>query len=451
MAHRILVADDEEASRQGLRALLTGWGFDVEDASDGRQALEKAAASLPAVVVTDLVMPRLDGLGLLKALQEEVPFTPIIMLTGHGSVETAVAAMKEGAYDYLTKPVEVPRLRILIQKALEKGEALRELAALRRRLKDVWGFGSLVGRSPVMQEVFRLIDLAAPTSAPVLITGESGTGKELVARTLHDLSPRRRGPFVAVNCSAIPETLLESEIFGHEKGAFTGALERRVGCFELAHQGTIFLDEIAEMSPATQAKFLRILEDGTVRRLGAKAEVTVDVRVLAATNKDPDKAMKGGTFREDLFYRLNVFRLHLPPLREREGDLALLVQALLEELNGKYDKRVQSVDEATLQALMQHPWPGNVRELRNALERAVIACDADVVGLRHLPPGLERRVSEERADAVTVAVGTTVEEVEKQLILKTLGAVHNKTRAAEMLGISLKTLHNKLRRYKGRE
>ncbi|MGH7320868.1 MAG: sigma-54-dependent transcriptional regulator [Candidatus Rokuibacteriota bacterium] len=451
MAHRILVADDEEASRQGLRALLTGWGYDVEDASDGRQALEKAAASLPAVVVTDLVMPHLDGLGLLKALQEEVPFTPIIILTGHGSVETAVTAMKEGAYDYLTKPVEVPRLRILIQKAIEKGEALRELAALRRRLKDVWGFGALVGKSPAMQEVFRLIDLAAPTSAPVLITGESGTGKELVARTLHDLSPRRRGPFVAVNCSAIPETLLESEIFGHEKGAFTGALERRVGCFELAHHGTILLDEIAEMSPATQAKFLRILEDGTVRRLGAKAEVTVDVRVLAATNRDPDQAMKAGILREDLFYRLNVFRLHLPPLREREGDLALLVQALLEEFNGKYDKRVRSVDEATLQALRQHPWPGNVRELRNALERAVITCDAEVVGLRHLPPGLERKVSEERADAVTVAVGTTVEEVEKRLILKTLGAVHNKTRAAEMLGISLKTLHNKLRRYQGPE
>jgi DNA-binding NtrC family response regulator len=260
-------------------------------------------------------MPKLDGLGLLKAIQEELPFATVIILTGHGTIETAVDAMKHGAYDYATKPVDVPRLRILIQRALEKGEAVREVTLLRRRLKKVWGFGKLVGKSKAMQEVYRLIDLAAPTSAPVLISGESGTGKELVAHILHELSPRGQRAFVAVNCSAIPESLLESEIFGHERGAFTGAMERRVGCFELANEGTIFLDEIAEMSTATQAKFLRILEDGTVRRLGGKQEIKIDVRVLAATNKDPLKAIKDGALREDLYYRLNVFTLPLPALR----------------------------------------------------------------------------------------------------------------------------------------
>ncbi|MGH7425065.1 MAG: sigma-54-dependent transcriptional regulator, partial [Candidatus Methylomirabilales bacterium] len=270
MGQRILVADDEGASRKGLKALLANWGYEVEEASNGEEALQKAVAFLPAVIVADLVMPGLDGLGLLKAVQEELPFAAVIMLTGHGTIETAVAAMKQGAYDYLTKPVEVPRLRVLIQRALEKGEALREVTLLRRRLKEVWGFGKLVGKGRAMQEVYRLIDLAAPTSAPVLVSGESGTGKELVAHILHELSPRSQRAFVAVNCSAIPETLLESEIFGHERGSFTGAMERRIGCFELAPEGTIFLDEIAEMSPSTQAKILRILEDGTARRLGGK-------------------------------------------------------------------------------------------------------------------------------------------------------------------------------------
>jgi DNA-binding NtrC family response regulator len=278
MTQRILIADDQEASRKGLAALVATWGYEVEDAGDGEEALAKAIEHNPAVVITDLVMPKLDGLGLLKALQAELPFTMVIIVTAHGTIETAVGATKEGAYDYLTKPVDVARLRLLLEKAIEKGEALREVNVLRRRVKAVWGHGRLVGTSKVMQAVFRQIDLAAPTSAPVLITGESGTGKELAARTLHELSPRSQGPFVAVNCAAIPETLLESEIFGHEKGAFTGALDRRIGCFELAHQGTLFLDEISEMSPSLQAKFLRILQDGALKRIGGKAELRVDAR-----------------------------------------------------------------------------------------------------------------------------------------------------------------------------
>jgi len=308
-----------------------------------------------------------------------------------------------------------------------------------------------VGTSAPMQEVYRLVELAAPTPAPVLITGESGTGKELAARTLHELSPRAQGPFVAVNCAAIPETLLESEIFGHEKGAFTGALERRLGCFELAHQGTLFLDEIAEMNSGTQAKFLRILQDGTMRRLGSKTEVRVDVRVLAATNKDPIKALRDGTFREDLYYRLNVVSLPMPTLRERPEDIPILVQALVEEFNAKYDKHIRSVDDEVLKILTAHPWPGNVRELRNTLERAAIVCDGDLIAAKHLPPEPSVRIEADvidSPDTVSFRIGTSLDDAEKQLILRTLSAHgNNKTRTAEILGISLKTLHNKLKSY----
>ena len=453
-ARRVLIADDDAASRGGLAALLSGWGYAVEQAGDGSEALDKARAAQPSVVISDLVMPRMGGLDLLRSLTEELPFAAVILLTGQGSIDTAVAAMKEGAYDFLTKPVEVARLKLLIPKAAEKADALREVALLRRRVKQLWGLGRLVGTSPAMQSVHRLIELAAPTPASVLITGESGTGKELVARTLHDLSPRSRCAFVAVNCAAIPETLLESEIFGHEKGAFTGAIERRQGCFELAHDGTIFLDEIGEMSVALQAKFLRILEDGIVRRLGGKSEIKVDVRLLAATNKDPEQAMKAGSFREDLYYRLNVVSLAMPPLRERRDDIPLLIQAFLEEFNAKYDKHITSVDDPALDLLVAQPWPGNVRELRNCIERATIVCDGNLITPAHLPSSPAARPTAAPvaggAASVTFSVGTNLEEAERVLILKTLAAAgNNKTQAAHTLGISLKTLHNKLRRYAG--
>jgi len=448
MAQRILIADDQEASRKGLAALVATWGYEVDDAGDGEEALAKAIEENPAVVITDLVMPKMDGLGLLKALQAELPFTMVIILTAHGTIETAVGATKDGAYDYLTKPVDVARLRLLVEKAIEKGEALREVNVLRRRVKAVWGQGRLVGTSKAMQAVFRQIDLAAPTSAPVLISGESGTGKELAARTLHELSPRSQGPFVAVNCAAIPDTLLESEIFGHEKGAFTGALDRRIGCFELAHQGTLLLDEISEMSPSLQAKFLRILQDGSLKRIGGKSELRVDVRVLAATNRDPARSLKDGTLREDLFYRLNVFMLPLPALRTRREDIPLLVQAFIEEFNAKYERKVRGVDEAALRFLVGHDWPGNVRQLRNAIERAVIGCAGELITVAELPvePGLDPVEPATAATGGRVAV--RLKDVERDVILKTLASVgNNKTRAAELLGISLKTLHNKLNRY----
>jgi DNA-binding NtrC family response regulator len=448
MKHRILVADDEAASRQGLAELMASWGYDVVEAADGREALDKALAMLPAVAVIDLVMPGLDGMELLKALQADAPFAAIIILTGHATVETAVSAMKQGAYDYLTKPVDIPRLKVLLQKALDNRDRVREVTALRRRLKEVWGSGKLVGNSRPMQEVYRLIELAAPTPAPVLILGPSGTGKELVAQTIHELSPRRDGPFVAVNCSAIPETLLESEIFGHEKGAFTGAVEKRIGCFELAHGGTLLLDEVAEMSPAIQAKFLRILQDGAIRRLGGKTEIKVETRVLAATNKELARALADGSLREDLYYRLNVFTVSLPPLHERLDDVPLLAQAFIEEFAARYDKRIRSLDDAALRLLCAHSWPGNVRELRNVLERAVVSCDAEVVTAAHLPPGLGGVARDADSGSLEIAPGTSLDAAEKALILSTLQSVaNNKTRAAKILGISLKTLHNKLRRY----
>ena len=464
MGLKILVVDDETAARRGLVSLLSGWGYAVEEAADGQEALEKAVAVLPSVVLTDLVMPRLDGHALLKSLRDEVPFAAVILLTGQGTIETAVAAMKDGAYDYLTKPVDVARLKLLIPKAASSSEAVREVALLRRQLRQVMGVGRIVGTGPAMQALYRMIEMAAPTPAPVLITGESGTGKELVARTIHELSPRARAPFVAVNCAAIPETLLESEIFGHEKGAFTGALERRAGCFELAHQGTLFLDEIAEMNPATQAKFLRVLEGGAVRRLGGRAEVKMDVRVLAATNKDPQKALRDGSFREDLYYRLNVVSLALPPLREHREDIPLLIEAFIAEFNAKYDKRIGGVDAAAEMALEAAPWPGNVRELRNSLERAVIVCSEQRIGLEHLselparegpdtvsgpPHGAPAQALPAGSESpLAVPIGTSLEEAEKQLILRTLASQdNNKTRAAQVLGISLKTLHNKLKAY----
>jgi DNA-binding NtrC family response regulator len=448
--HRILLADDEEASRTGLHSLLSSWGYEVAAATDGQEALEKAETFVPEVVIADLVMPKLDGLELLSELQHQLPSAMVIILTGHGTIETAVTAVKEGVYDYLEKPVDVRRLRLLIPKALRRADTLREVTVLRKKLKEVWGSGGLVGKSAAMREVYRQIDLAAPTSAPILIWGESGVGKEVAARTIHDLSPHGKGPFVAVNCAAIPETLLESEMFGHEQGAFTGALEQRAGCFELARDGTIFLDEVGEMNPSTQAKFLRILQDGTVRRLGGAMETAVDVRVVAATNKDPMKAVKDGTLREDLYYRLNVFNIALPPLRDRREDIPLLVQAFVEEFNAKYDKRVKSVDNATLHVLGEHSWPGNVRELRNTIERAIIVCDAELIAPRHLSPSFTGYTRPSGA-AVSLPIGMTLAEFEKQLILKTLeSAGNNKTRAAKILGISLRTLHNRLGRYRGR-
>jgi len=447
---RIVVVEDEPSSRRGLQELLTAWGYDVVAAGDGREALERAAERTPDLVIADLVMPGIDGMELLVRLKREFPTTAVLILTGQGSIESAVQAIKDGAYDYLTKPVDPTRLQFLLDRALERSETVREVQLLRRQLRMRGVFGRLVGSSPGMLEVMRQLETAAPTDATLFIAGDSGTGKELVARTVHELSARRRGPFVAVNCAAIPETLLESEIFGHERGAFTGAVERRQGCFELADGGTLLLDEIAEMQPGIQAKFLRVLQEGQFRRLGARSETQVNVRVIAATNKDPMAALRDGALREDLYYRLNVFTITLPPLRDRMADLPDLVQAFLEEFNDRHGRAVRGVDEEALETLRRHRWPGNVRELRNVIERAVIVCSGDVIHAEHLAAlGAAATPAPATTDAdVVIPVGTTVESAERELILRTLKRTGgNKTRAAEILDISLKTLHNKLHRY----
>ena len=453
MAARVLVVDDERDSRAGLALLLTTLGYEVEEAAEGEEAVRRALVFRPAVIIADLLMPGLDGLGVLKAVRAELPAAAVILLTGHASVETAVTAMKEGAYDYLTKPVEPRRLSLLLEKAVEKAQMAREVIALRRQVRDVRGQGSLLGGSPAMREVYRLIDQAAATPVPVLISGGTGTGKELAARTIHELSARRPHQFVAVNCSAIPETLLESELFGHEKGAFTGALQRREGYFELADGGTLFLDEITEMSPRLQTKYLRVLQDGFVRRLGAKGELRVDVRIIAATNRDPAEAVKDGKLREDLYYRLNVLAIEMPLLRQRRDDIPLLIEEFIREFNEKYGKSIRAVDEASLRLLQQHDWPGNVRELRNMIERAVVQCagpEITVEMLRFGPTSSSPAAAlpEERPDSVVLPLGTKLDQAERELILRTLKANNdNKTRAAEVLGVSPKTLHNKLQRY----
>jgi DNA-binding NtrC family response regulator len=448
---RVLIVEDEENERSGLAELLRAWGFETETAVDGMDALEKMSSSSPGIVVTDLKMPRMDGMELLERLAAQPQPVAVILLTAQGSVEAAVSAMKRGAFDFIEKPVNPTRLRNILQNAARIRGTERELEASRRKLRDVGVLGELVGASLKMQELFRLIELVAPSTASILITGESGTGKELVARTIHSLGSRKSKPFVAINCAAIPETLIESEIFGHEKGAFTGALERRIGCFELAEGGTLLLDEIGEMPIATQAKLLRVLEDRKLRRLGSKTETSVDVRVLAATNKEPQEAVARGQLRNDLFYRLNVFNIHMPPLREHKEDLRDLVSALLRDMNEKHGRHVAGVSDAVMNSFAAHAWPGNVRELRNTLERAVIVCDGAIIEARHLPPGfgdVAPRVPVQEANAVRLGVGTTVDEAERLLILKTLEATHNnKTRAADILGISLKTLHNKLKEY----
>jgi DNA-binding NtrC family response regulator len=454
-ATRVLIVDDEETQRAGLASMVASWGFTAETAADGQEALEKLATFPAHVLVTDLMMPRMDGFELLRRLAAQGGGPPAIVITAFGNMETAIATMHDlGAFWFLEKPIQPRELRVLLERAASQQRLAEEAERLKRELSYQGVLAELTGRSAPMQELFSLIRQVAPSKAAVLITGESGTGKELAARAIHKLSPRSGGPFVAINCAALPETLIESEMFGHEKGAFTGALERRAGCFELAQNGTLLLDEIGDMPLATQAKLLRVLEDSRVRRLGGRGEILVDVRVIASTNRPLEEALRKNQLREDLYYRLNVFHINLPPLRQRLNDLPLLCEALLSDLNRKHGTRAADIAPEVMEQFRRHAWPGNVRELRNALERAVILSGQGTIRPLHLPAsfhsgGAAGRPAEE-ADPATVRlrVGATVDEAEKVLIQRTL--VHtgnNKTRAAEILGISLKTLHNKLKEY----
>jgi DNA-binding NtrC family response regulator len=470
---RVLIVEDEIHARTGLTELIESWGYRTEGAADGVEGLEKAISWKPAIVVTDLKMPRMDGMELLNRIAELPDHIAVVMMTAQGSIESAVEAMRRGAFDYVPKPVDPLRLRTILQNASRQhAETETARVANPQRLRPETGtLGPLVGTSERMKQVFSLIERIAPSNVSVLVTGESGTGKELVARALHELSSRHNKAFVAVNCAAIPETLIESEIFGHEKGAFTGALERRAGCFELAEEGTLLLDEIGEMPAATQAKLLRVLEDRKLRRLGSKTETPVDVRVVAATNKDPEQAVAAGELRGDLYYRLNVFNIEMPPLREHLEDIAPIAQKMIGDMNERHNCSVTGIKDGLLKKLMSYQWPGNVRELRNTIERATIMAGTGMLGVEHLPPQFgesgfapvigrlarsgeqDARPSEverylEDQNTVRVEVGTTVDEAERQLILKTLMSTHNnKTKAAEILGISSKTLQNKLKEY----
>jgi DNA-binding NtrC family response regulator len=449
---RVLIVDDEEGQRSALRDLLQRWGYDVLTATDGADALEQLRDAWVDAIVTDLNMPRLDGTGLLSALQNLPGAPPAIVLTAFGDPDKAVDTVHLlGAYWYLEKPVQPRMLRTMLERATGQGRLARHSARLERQLSSQGVLGGLVTQSPAMRQVFATLEQAAPTRATILVTGETGTGKEVAARAIHELSPRRARPFLALNCAALPETLIESELFGHEKGAFTGAAERRAGCFELANGGTLLLDEIGETPLSTQAKLLRVLEDRKVRRLGGSREIEVDVRIVAATNRDLKESVKKGTFREDLYFRLNVFEVALPPLRSRPEDICVISQTLIHNLNQTYSTRVTDVAKEVMELFAAYQWPGNVRELRNVLERAVILAGQGTIRRLHLPPGfagMPELSVDVGGEVITLRPGTTMEEGERILILTTLRHTGgNRTRAAGLLGLSVKTLFNRLKEY----
>jgi DNA-binding NtrC family response regulator len=447
---RILVAEDDLATSQAWTELIAAWGFRVEVAEDGKRALELVESYEPHILLLDLRLPQKDGIQVLSELREKGLQIPTVMISGEGEIPDAVQAIKLGAYDYLRKPVDPSHLRLLLNNLSTHLTVSEENQRLRRRLINAGQLGPMIGRSLPMRRVMSLIEQVAPSSASVIIIGESGTGKELVARTIHELSPRHGGPYVAINCAAMPETLMESELFGHERGAFTGADRRREGCFELANGGTLLLDEIGEMKPELQAKLLRVLEESKLRRLGGSTEVTIDVRVLAATNRNLDAAIKEGRFREDLYYRLNVFAIELPALCERAEDTPALVDHFLGELKQPQGKNITGVDAECLEVLKSYRWPGNVRQLRNVIERALIVSRGPLITVADLPPDMKRTTGS--SSSFELRLGMSLDDVERELIMRTIEFTGgNKSRAAEVLGISLKTLYNRLERYQGKD
>ena len=441
----VLVVDDERDTREGLALLLEGWGFEVQAVDSGAAALRSLERGGCDLVITDLVMPEVSGLAVLRKVKNDAQDVPVLILSGRGTIDGAVEAIREGAYDFIEKPCEPARLRVTIQRALEQASTRREVNVLRRRVRDASPGGDFIGSSRVMRDVFSLIEKVAPSKASVVITGQSGTGKEMVARAIHNLSPRRDRPFIAINCSAIPATLMESEIFGYERGAFTGADQRRLGCFELADGGTLFLDEVGEIPPELQAKFLRVLEEERLRRLGGKNEFAIDVRVLAATNRDLKEQIKTSHFREDLYFRLNVFNIQLPPLHDRPEDIPSLVDHFVRRFSRDGGKKIRGVTPSALKRMSDYRWPGNIRELRNSIERAVLLCDGDMIGEAHLPNDVLERDGEA---AIRLPLGSRLREVNRAYIEATLTRFGgNKARTAQALGISEKTLYNKLHRY----
>jgi DNA-binding NtrC family response regulator len=442
---RILVVDDEVNARTALAELLRDEGYDVETAADAFKALGKYESFSPHVVVTDLKMPGMDGIELVKKIRAAEDAAAVVVMTAFGAVSSAIDAMRAGAAEYLTKPLNFDELLVVLDKVFEQQELRRETRQLRARVRDRVSPNNIVGVSPPMQRVFEIVDQVAPSRATVLITGESGTGKELVANALHQRSTRAGGPFIKLHCAALAESLLESELFGHEKGSFTGAMARKDGRFQIADGGTLFLDEIGEISPAIQVKLLRFLQEHEFERVGGNQTIRVDVRVIAATNRDLADLVAKGKFREDLFYRLNVVALEMPPLRDRRSDVPALAKFFLDRYTKENAKTIDGFTTEAIERLMAYDWPGNVRELENAVERAVVLCNAQQIEARHLPPSVQPRVTP--AGMPTVP-GCTMADIERYAILETLKSTGGSTsRAAEILGISVRTIQYRLHQY----
>jgi two-component system response regulator HydG len=442
----LLVADDDPGLRESLERTLTREGYRVVLASDGRAALERVQAGGVDLIVTDLRMPGLTGLELLRAAKAIMPDVDVILLTAFGTVEEAVKAMKDGAYDFLTKPFRREQLIKLVDKALERRDLIEQNKALKKQLEDIRAKGQMIGSSPSFRRMLTLVEQVADSSATILIQGESGAGKELVARAIHERSGRRNGPFVAVNCAALPETLLESELFGYEKGAFTGAAGRKDGRFELANGGTLFLDEVADLSLVTQPKILRMLQEGEFERLGGTRTIQVDVRIVAATNQDLADMVKEKRFREDLYYRLNVITVRVPPLRERHEDIRVLAQHYLRVYAAKNGRTLDGFSNEALERLESYRWPGNVRELENLIERMVLLARKDRIDAEDLPEEIAG-VKRPPRDAILELVGTPLADVEQRLLDETLRITGgNKTQAAKLLGIDVRTVARKLER-----
>ena len=448
---RILVVDDEANARSALAELLREEGYAVETAADGFKALPKLEEFAPDIVVTDLKMPGLDGLGLMNKALEYDPELAVVVMTAFGAIDTAVAAMRAGAADYLTKPINFDELTLVIQRAMERRRLRKEAGQLRERLAERHKISNIIGASPAMQKVFDTVLQVAPSRASVLISGESGTGKELVAAALHEHSQRASGPFVKLHCAALSETLLESELFGHERGAFTGAVMRRDGRFQQADGGTLFLDEIGEISPAVQVKLLRFLQEHEFERVGGNQTIKVDVRIITATHRNLLERVKQGLFREDLYYRLNVVAIEVPPLRQRPSDIGILAHHFLTRYAKENNKQIRTLTDDAMEKLLRYPWPGNVRELENAIERAVVICRGDAIRAEDLAISFLPGGSTTKQDGYPPVPGSRLAEIERFAILKTLEHTGGSTsRAAEMLGISPRKIQYKLREYQQR-
>ncbi|MBW1980551.1 MAG: sigma 54-interacting transcriptional regulator [Deltaproteobacteria bacterium] len=448
---RILVVDDDASHLTVLLTIIKNWGYRVEGADDGSMAVDKVKDNPFDLVLMDVRMAEMSGIEALKLIKEYNPAIPILIMTAYSSIESAVEALKAGAYDYLTKPLDFDVLKLTLERALEHTNLKEEIRTLKQRLVSDFKLHKIIGKSPAMKELLEMVAMVAPSEATALITGESGTGKELIARSIHYNSGRQEGPLVIVNCAALTETLLESELFGHEKGAFTGADRRREGRFMQANKGTIFLDEIGEMSPMMQAKLLRVIQEREIQRVGSDESLKVDVRILAATNRDLQDEVSAGRFREDLYYRLNVVTLRVPPLRERREDIPLLAQHFLEIYSKKNRRQLKGFSPVAMDMLLKYEWPGNVRELENAVERAVILSLGDYITETELPLSITKGYSPVQMVPLMVqgpTSGRSLEEIEKEAVLATLEAVGgNKSEAARRLGITRKTLHKKLQKY----